>query len=365
MNENDEMEAISKLDGQTIKYRQSATPCQSVSRGISYLSTHAKVGPHAPPSNLMWQDAATSARINQTTTCHISVKEQVVPAFEAWDVEMQRHMGYKKQCQGHNYPGCAVRDRYYFVTPNWIHELNEDKRQFVLQRRRKPYTFEIRGEEYTWPIWEHSELDRPPTLKSIYPHLLARKTDPQQCYPLHNSESRYIKKLMLKPTNPRLPQLHAGPMQMAIWLGLTPYQSQEAISPFPCMGMVDVIKGQPKEFFENGDGTPRQPDGVIPPDESFHHCQEGRLCDNCSRAAKLLGTAWCMPAAAEIIYKTVLSALAMKSAQKPWHNFDFGHPHESHACGPQCPMAVTKGQAERQFGPILMNAIDNKRRKTN
>ena len=373
MNENNELEAISQLEVGTIVYRQSATPCQSLSRGISYLPMQSKVGPHAPPSNLMWQDVTTSSRINKARRCHISVKEQVVPAFEAWEVEMQQHMGYKKQSQGSTYPGCAVRDRYYFVSPNWVQELSGDVQQgyakldntqYVLQRRRKPFTFEIRGEEYTWPIWEHSASDRPPTLKSVYPNLLARKADPQECHPLQNSEMKYVQKLMLQPANPRLPRLHAGPLQLATWLGLTPYQAQEAISPFPCLGVVDVNKGQPKEHFVNKDGTPKQENGTSPPEESYSLCQEKRLCDNCSRAAKLLGTAWCLPGAAEIIYKTLISALAMQSTQRPWHNFDFGHPHETHECGPQCHMAVTKGQAERQFGPVNMDAMESKRRKT-
>ena len=112
----------------------------------------------------------------------------------------------------------------------------------------------------------------------------------------------------------------------------------------------------------NVQGEQLQTNRPVPPDNAVNACQVDRICANCSLAARLLGTAWCLPGASEMIYKTILTAIVMTSARRPWDQFYFGHPHECHECGSECHLTGTKQQAERRMGPLNMSTTDRKRK---
>ena len=339
VDEEKERNIVANISSDQIILRMSGTPCQSMSRGIMYKHAGATVGPHASPSNLMWQDLKNTCNIVMMGAKLVSIKEQVQPAVETWKDELDDALGFCTQQDGANYDGCATRERLYYVSPKWPQSIDKTPRtRYVLHRARNTVEFIIKGIAYKWEGGPTAEKC-PPTIKAIYPEILARHADPQRTQPLEKGERSYLQKMQLHSRRGEV--VYAGPLQLAVWLGLTSFQAEAACKPFPCMDEIDDVCGQPRTFFS---GRP------LPQDIVFRPCQHLRLCHNCSEAAKLLGTAWCLPSACEVVYKTLCGAIMSmqdSAARTTWQGFPFYQPHLVHRCGPHCPEVQNKGQVDK------------------
>ena len=337
MNEASETQTAANASDTVMIVRMSATPCQTLSRGIFHHRHGSRVGPHAPPSNLMWQDVLTSSMIQDCRPDHVSIKEQVIPAIAAWEDMMDMVMGHKNIQDGANHLECATRERLYYTSPQIDHIFQDPPgTRFVLHRRRNLRLFEIHGAQFLWPADKGIQTKPVPTIKAVYPWLLERQSDPQQARPLTGSERYYVQQLRLRSITGPPQYVYAGPHQLAMWLGLTPAQALKACRPFPCQGEVEPVYGLPREEFEEGGSHFHMPK---PPEEVYRRCQVQRLCYNCGRAATLLGTAWCLPSAAEIIYKTIATAILAKHKAIVPNHFSFQPMQSCHRCGDQCHLA--------------------------
>ena len=220
--------------------------------------------------------------------------------------------------------------------------------------------FQIRGETYDWVGGGSGGTPHPPTMKAVYPHMLARKCDPQGRKPLKRSEENYVQKLRLIPRDRRLPELTAGPYQIGIWLGLTPYQVEKALAPFPCQGMVEPIYGHPEHSFKPGGPLEGK---HIPPDHVYRMCQEARLCHQCGQAASLLGTAWCVPSSAEVVYKTLISYIINDTLGSRQELYPYKPSSEVHVCTDTCMHTITLAEATKRWGNADAPPPEKRRRQ--
>ena len=358
MSEADILENIGHLPADTHVYVQSGTPCESISRGIMYKNPTSHVGPHAAPSNLMWLDQQFSIRAQEQIGSRlVCVKENVIPAFIEWQSMMESNLGYPHRTDGLSKIGLATRERVYYVSHEILPELvMDDDRNFVLYRERDTRSWVIRGTRYSWPCLTQNQDKAPPTLKAIYPSLLARHADPQQLKPLVPSERNYLRKMTLQPAAFGILPLFAGPRQLGTWLGMTPKEVETIMQMCQCMGEIEPIHGRPREYFE------QRPNliGRLPPESSYAPCQRHRLCHNCGLVAQQLGKAWSIPSAANIVYKVLLTATVQKARN---HSVVFAYQHRrEHVCTEHCQHVLQLGQAQQTL-TATPYAADNRNHK--
>ena len=298
-----------------------AAPCTKISQGILHGTNNlSEVGPHANPSSLFWTVHAGLVAASNTipTKNNIVISEMVPAAMNNWEEQFTAAIGPPIELNALN---GAERRRFYRTSPKVQHPITQ-----------APTNTNKMGEMLdgsTWPATATSNGARPPTLRSIYPHLLER----QALNHISAADSHTLKLFLLRNSNNTF--RYAGPSHLAQWLELPDEVVSDIEAAYPCEQFpIDPIKKCTQHTWEQK--------GTAMDSSMFHRCGVKVLCKNCSEAAELLGRAWNFSTAVAIV--TAVLRTAFQETETA--NFTAFNNMCQHYCTSPCQFVHTLEQAK-------------------
>ena len=299
-----------------------ASPCTKISQGIlNGQNLLGEVGPHSYPSSLIWTAHAgvLAAAKNIEQDQNIVIAEMVPAAMSQWEVELDAAFGKSINLNANE---GAERKRRFRTSPEVDGPISQLSTSF------SPAELLLDGS--IWPGHTSVKTLRPPTLRSIYPHLL----DLQAVHNASSSDVATLQQFLIKTNGNEL--RYAGPAHLAQWLELPQSTIMSISHHYPCEpeAIDPCMKCTLKTWLTKGVSPPAQ--------NMFHKCGVKVLCKNCSEASELLGRAWNYSTAVSIITATLRQAYN-KAGNSEFTPFKHMCPH---FCVSPCPFVHTLEQAK-------------------
>jgi hypothetical protein len=314
---------IQKLEPNTTVLITMGTPCEKISRGVTFNQNHkAKIGLHAPPTNLLFITHEILITLQRLRLPYISAAEMVVPYDNSLIQSLSEQWGTPTLVKGELFGG-ASRDRYYFCYPPLDPKLdpNSPHRLNLIKAKTKWL-----HDDWNWPLEKYLNLSNPPTIRAIFPKLMIKM------HPITNEADQ------LSPTEKtQLKQLQVFHMQLGTtfptvthimqWFGIEPNISQQYINKLPCTQFANIYTTHTKQEAE----LRNLPTIII---DSYEPCGKNIYCPNCHKLILRIGKAWHVTAATHLLTDLLCTHYYNQRMNlNPKHDITQAIHHCSDACG--------------------------------